>query len=85
MNITPMTVFWILLGVAVVIGFGVLVSRQVKAGKDVGVPTSVKFDTHDMPPEGSDAQILEEQRHEHSRPAEHTLRDVHDTHPKPRM
>lgn len=82
MTITPMTVLWILLGIAVVVGFAVLISRQMKAGKDVGVPTSVRADTHDLPPSGSDAAIQEEQHHAHDagerKPDEFV--DIHRTH-----
>lgn len=59
---TGMQIFWAVLAVLALIGFGVLVYRQTKAGKDVGVPTSFHSDGRDVPPEGSEARAQEEMR-----------------------
>jgi len=62
MELTGMQIFWAVLALLALIGFGVLVYRQTKAGKDVGVPTSFQSDTKDAPPAGSDAYTQEGMR-----------------------
>ena len=70
MTVTPMTIFWLVVVGAAVVGFVVLMSRAVKSGKDPGVPTTVQSDTQDAPPPSSDAAILEERRRADDSPAD---------------
>ena len=84
MDLTPMQIFWAVLVFAAFVGFAVLVWRQTKAGKDVGVPTSFETEAHDLPPEGSDAYVQEEMRRADSE-AERKHEEAVGVHPKQRI